>query len=137
MSCAYSCTYTCCGLYSRCGQSDPPPASLPSSSEDGGTAEGEEDQLRLTSEEAKALVSTDSLVRCLEVAVNHWDTLSQIPMQVRGVAFGLHRARVMILVCVVCVCVLCVHVWVCVCVCICVCICMYTCVYVCVSISEP
>ena len=70
----------------RCGKivspSSPPPPP-PTSPNEITTVESEE-QLCLAPEEGKVLLSTDSMMRCLEVAVDYWHTMSRTVAQVCG-----------------------------------------------------
>ena len=81
----------------RCGKcaSPSPPPPPPSHSPDEITAVESEEQLCLTPEEGKVL-STDSMMRCLEVAVDHWHAMSRTMVQVCGcVTSGFHRERLL------------------------------------------
>eukprot|EP00731_Ephydatia_muelleri_P013021 Em0007g331a len=64
-------------LMERCGKIASPP---PPSPDEITAVEGEE-QLCLAPEEGKVLLSTDSMMACLEVAVEHWHTMSRTVVQ--------------------------------------------------------
>ena len=68
----------------RCGKIASPP---PPSPDEITAVEGEE-QLCLAPEEGKVLLSTDSMMACLEVAVEHWHTMSRTVVQVCGCGLG-------------------------------------------------
>ena len=70
----------------RCGKIASPPPPPPSPDEI--TAVDGEEQLCLAPEEGKVLLSTDSMMACLEVAVEHWHTMSRTVVQVCGCGLG-------------------------------------------------